>query len=247
MSREIKGKIAILYICTGKYEVFWKQFYKSSRKRLVPDYSKDYYVFTDAPSIYKEDQENIHKIEQKCLGWPYDTLMRFHMFLRVEEELKNYDYIFFFNANSYIPRKITAEEFLPEKEGLLFVQHPGLYDKKPEEYTFERNPESRAYIPPGEGKVYVCGGINGGRSAEFLEVIRELSHRIDEDLSKNIIAVYHDESQINRYVYEREGCKLLPPAYCYPEGWKIPFRKRIVILDKSKYFNDRELKQGKDG
>lgn len=243
--KEKKGKIAILYICTGKYEVFWKKFYKSSIKRLIPDYSKDYYVFTDAVSIYKEEQKNVHKIEQRCLGWPYDTLMRFHMFLQIEEELNTYDYIFFFNANSYIPRKITAQEFLPEKEHLLFVQHPGMYRSNPEEFTFERNPESRAYIPMGEGRVYVCGGINGGRSDEYLKVIRELKYRIDEDLSKDIIAVYHDESQINRYVYENEGYKLLPPSYCYPEGWKMPFPKKIIILDKSKYFNDREIKQGK--
>ena len=216
-------------------------------KRFIPDYSKDYYVFTDAENLHGEDRENVHKIEQNCLGWPYDTLMRFHMFLRIEEELKQYDYIFFFNANSYIPRKITAEEFLPEKEGVLFVQHPGMYNKKPEEYTFDRNPECRAYIPMGEGKVYVCGGINGGKSEAFLKVIHELSCRIDEDLSKEIIAIYHDESQINRYVYESENYKLLSPAYCYPQGWKIPFSKRIVILDKSKYFNDRELKQGKNG
>jgi len=82
MIKATKGTIAILYICTGKYDVFWKQFYKSCRKRFIPDYSKDYYVFTDAEILYKEEQGNVHKIKQECLGWPFDTLMRFQMFLR---------------------------------------------------------------------------------------------------------------------------------------------------------------------
>jgi len=95
--------------------------------------------------------------------------------------------------------------------------------------------------------VYICGGVNGGKSQEFLAVIEELKKRIDEDRKQGIIAIYHDESHINKYAYENPGYKLLPPSYCYPEGWKMPFKKNIMVLEKSKYFNVLELKQrGKD-
>lgn len=239
--------IAILYICTGEYRVFWKRFYLSFEKRFLKDCSKDYFVFTDATDLYRAEAENVHIIHQEQLGWPDDTLMRFHMFWRIREELKAFDYLFFFNANCYCRRKIDKKEFLPEKEGILFVQHPGMYNKTPEEFTYERNEASLAYIPMGEGNVYICGGVNGGKSQEFLAVIEELKKRIDEDKKQGIIAVYHDESHINKYAYENPGYKLLPPSYCYPEGWKMPFKKKIMVLEKSKYFNVMGLKQrGKD-
>lgn len=235
--------IAILYICTGEYHVFWKKFYSSFEKCFLSDCHKDYFVFTDATDIYQAETENVHIIYQKQLGWPDDTLMRFHMFWGIRDKLKLFDYIFFFNANCYCRRKISKKEFLPEKEGLLFVQHPGMYNKKPEEFTYERNEASLACIPMGEGKVYICGGVNGGKAQEFLIVIDKLRIRIEEDKQHGIIAVYHDESHINKYAYDHPVYKLLSPSYCYPEGWKIPFKKKIVILDKSKYFNDSELKK----
>lgn len=243
--RETEKKIAILYICTGQYAVFWEQFYKSFQKRFLKRSHKEYFVFTDAEHLYGGESSDVHLIFQKRLGWPYDTLMKFEMFSRITDELNRFDYIFFFNSNSYCKRRITEKEFLPEKENLLFVQHPGMYNKPAEEYTYERDEKSLAYIPAGEGTVYVCGGINGGRTEAFLQLILELKHRIEEDEKRGVIAIYHDESHINRYVYEKMDYKLLSPAYGYPEGWRIPFPKKIILLDKSKYFNDRALKQGK--
>ena len=246
MCKKGKPTIAILYICTGEYSVFWKTFYLSFEKRFLNDCSKNYFVFTDATDIYRAEAENVHIIYQKQLGWPDDTLMRFHMFWHIRERLRVFDYIFFFNANCYCRRKINKREFLPEKEGLLFVQHPGMYNKKSEEFTYERNKSSLAYIPMGTGEVYICGGVNGGKTQEFLLVIDELRRKIDEDKKRGIVAVYHDESHINKYAYVHPKYKLLSPSYCYPEGWKIPFKKKIIILDKSKYFNDKKLKGSVD-
>lgn len=242
MYKQETPHVAILYICTGQYIVFWKQFYRSFEKRFLPHCRKEYFVFTDAQDIYKKDDQSIHVIYQKQLGWPYDTLMRFHMFWEINTELRMFDYIFFFNSNCYCRGKISEDEFLPEKESLLFVQHPGMYHKKCEEFTYERCENSLAYIPMGEGDVYICGGINGGKTKEFLKLTNELKERTETDKQNGVIAVYHDESHLNRYAYEHKNYKLLPPSYCYPEGWKLPFKKKIIILDKSKYFNDRALK-----
>lgn len=244
---QAKEKIAILYICTGKYVVFWKQFYRSMEKRFLQQSIVEYFVFTDAASIYAEEDEHVHKVEQKLLGWPYDTLMRFDIFLTQEEQLKNYDYIFYFNANCFCKKVITEEEFLPRKEGILFTRHPGFYAKEANEFTYDRNPQSAAYIPEGKGSIYIAGGLNGGKREDYLTLIHTLDERIKSDLANDVIARYHDESQINRYLYEKmergDTFKLLDPGYCYPEGWKLPFVHKITILDKSRYFNDRALKE----
>ena len=73
-------------------------------------------------------------------------------------------------------------------------------------------------------------------------MIIELNKRIDEDYHKGIIAIWHDESHINKYIYEKGNYRLLSPAYCYPEGWELPFEKRILVLDKKKYLELDEKK-----
>ncbi len=236
-------KVAILYICTGEYVVFWKKFYQSMKRHFLADAETHYYVFTDAEYIYDENNPCVHKVYQKQLGWPYDTLRRFDMFLSVEEELKSYDFLFFFNSNLIIKKNIKSREFLPTPvEKLVFTIHPGQYASKKSDYTYERNPESTAYIPAGEGKVYVAGGLNGGESKAYLDMAKELQRRIAEDEKKGIIAIYHDESQINRYVYELKDYKLLHPGFLFPQDWKVPYPKMCLLLAKNKYINVNRIK-----
>ena len=65
------------------------------------------------------------------------------------------------------------------------------YNKKPKNYSYDRNPESTAYIPKGEGTYYICGGINGGKTEAYLQLVKELKKNINIDLDKNVIASYH--------------------------------------------------------
>ena len=84
-------RIGILYICTGKYDIFWKDFYLSAERYFMQDQSFiiEYYVFTDSPKLYdEENNKHIHRIKQKNLGWPDNTLKRFHIFLRIKEQLE---------------------------------------------------------------------------------------------------------------------------------------------------------------
>ena len=55
-----KPTIAILYICTGEYVLFWENFYASAEKHLLPDYEKHYFVFTDVAEIFMGHLPNIH-------------------------------------------------------------------------------------------------------------------------------------------------------------------------------------------
>lgn len=48
-------KIAILYICTGKYNQFWDGFYKSSEEYFLKGKAeKEYFVFTDNMELCKD-------------------------------------------------------------------------------------------------------------------------------------------------------------------------------------------------
>lgn len=237
-------KIAILYICTGQYIKFWKEFYKSFETYFLTQRDKEYFVFTDSHSLYDEENNSrIHRIEQKDLGWPGNTLFRFHMFVSIQEQLANFEYIFFMNANVVCMRNVTEEMFLPVQQDLLVVQHPSFYNYKPFEYSYDRNRKSNAYIPYWKGKVYVCGGINGGKTKAYIRLITELRNRIQADYNKGVIAKWHDESHLNHYILEHENYRLLTPSYCFPEGSKIPFEPILMVRDKEKVIDIDERKK----
>lgn len=236
-------KVAILYICTGRYSIFWEEFFKNSESFFLPNYEKHYFVFTDADDIYEKDNIRVHPIFEDTKEWPFVTLYRFKIFLKVETELREFDYIFFFNSNMRFLETI-GEEILPNiDEKLLGVQHPGGFGKTNVEFSYDRNIDSTAYIPYGEGTYYFMGGFNGGRGADYLELIKELNSNIDIDYNKNIIALWHDESHLNRYLLNR-NIKVLDASYGYPEGRKMPFKPKVIILDKTN-FGGHDFLRGK--
>jgi hypothetical protein len=234
----MKKTIGILYICTGKYNIFWKNFYKSCENFLLSkeEYVKEYFVFTDAESIEYEERRSVHRIYQEALPWPYITLQRFKIFNRSKELYEKVDYLYFFNANMLCVKNI-AEDFLPPKgKELSFLEHPGFFNKKKEEFTYERSMNSLAGIKEYEGKYYFAGGLSGGEKKAYLEMCTILEENIDEDLRRGKIALWHDESHLNRYAIDHQDTVYtLSPAYGYPEGWNIQFDAKIVIRDKTKY------------
>ena len=61
--------VAILYIATGRYTVFWDYFYKSAEKYLLPNCDKHYVLFTDNIELLNKQSEylNVSMIKQEAL------------------------------------------------------------------------------------------------------------------------------------------------------------------------------------
>lgn len=237
------GSIGILYICTGPYALFWKDFYESFEKKFLPDFKKNYYVFTDAEKIFAEESQHVKKIEIEPLPWPLITLFRFSTFLKIEDELKKFDYLMFSNANMMCNEIITPEEFLPRKNEVLSVTaHPGYYGKSIIEFPYERRKRSTAYIPWNCGKNYVIGAMFCGKSDAFIKMSKTLKYNIEEDLKKNLIAKWHDESQLNRYIVGKSGIRVLEPMYCYPCGMEVTYSKKIYAVSKQAKFDVKSFK-----
>lgn len=197
-------KIAILYICTGRYDVFWKDFFISCEKHLLPKMEKEvhYFIFTDSVSLYAKDSERVHVVYQEQLPWPLTTLKRFDIFQKARAQLLLMDYIYFFNANMLF-QKDVGEEIIPDgTHDLVFVLHPGFYNKDRINFTYEQNTESLAYIPSDSGEHYFMGGLNGGKASAYIEMIDDLKQRISKDEERDIVAIWHDESHLNRYAVD---------------------------------------------
>lgn len=227
--------IAILYICTGRYTRFFEGFYNSSEKYFLPDAQKTYFVWTDDESLGC-GLDNVNIYHKECAGFPADSLFRFETFLQAEEELKKFDYIYFFNANAEIKQKI-GNEILPDETGLSMGVWPGKAQARPTMfYPYERNKKSWAYVAPyGKEYIYYMGGLNGGTSEAYLNMVRELAHNIRDDYERGIVAKFHDQSHINAYL-RHHPCKKLGQEFCWPEEWtakgftpKNIFRNKVVL------------------
>lgn len=112
--------------------------------------------------------------------------------------------------------------------------HPGYYNRMSWVYPYERNKQSKAYIPPYRGHyVYYMGSLNGGTSEAFVNFAESCSQRVHDDYDKGIVACFHDESHLNYYMREVNG-EGLSPIYGCPEGAHNSSEAKIIIRDKVK-------------
>lgn len=245
----MKKSIGILYLCTGPYKLFWEDYYNSFEKNFLRDFEKHYYVFADEFNQGLEKYatvENVTLIHIDAMPWPLITLLRFHYFLTIEDLLKRHDYLMFTNANIVCDDIVTAEEFLPDVQKgqtMSYCQHPGYYGKKAKyNYPYDRNKKSNAYIPYNCGEHYVIGAMFAGKADAFLRMSHILNDRIEDDLKHNVIARWHDESQLNRYIVGKNDYKLLSPSYCYPVGFDLQVERKISGVSKQAKFDVQTFK-----
>lgn len=219
-------KVGLLVMATGKYTVFLGNLLTSADIYFLPDHDRTYFVFTDGQV---PASDHIVRIEQKRLGWPFDTMMRFDVYLNAASYFADYDYLFACDADMLFVDRV-GDEILGAR---VATQHPGyaLPDQRHDDY--ERNVLSKAYIAPNEGSFYFAGGFFGGTVREFLTMARICTNNILIDLERNVIAKWHDESHLNRYFIDYPPTVILSPSYCYPDIWDLPFAKKLLALTKN--------------
>jgi histo-blood group ABO system transferase len=219
---------ALLVIATGDYIKYAENMIKSAKIHLLNG-EFDVYLFTDKTTDLEE--VNVINIEHK--PWPYPTLMRYHIILEQMDILKKYDYLYYCDADMLFVDEVGEEIF----GDIVVVSHPGFYMKDKSQYSYEEKRESTAFIDKESGKGYFAGGFNGG--AKYLDMALQIKTMIDLDSLNNIVAVWHDESYLNKYV-NMYGCDfVLTPSYCYPdkkedaENWGITqFKPRLLAITK---------------
>ena len=126
----------------------------------------------------------------------------------------------------------VGEEILTD---LLGVQHPGFWEESKRSGTPEPRKESTAYVEPNKIKQYCCGGFNGGKPINFLTMSEVIANNINKDAESDIVALWHDESQINKYFLERlDMVHTYGSEYAFPEVFKdyCQFSPKIVHLAK---------------
>lgn len=200
------NKIGILFIGIGIYNKFWNDFYDTVNRNFCISSVKFFYVFTDDVTLYENKlHENVSIHPVKDRGWILNVMRKSDFFLEIEEILKCNDFIFHLNGNYKVLSPIFDSEILPvEKNEWLSVLSFDFYTNiSPDNYTYDRNPCSQAYIPFGGGKYYFQSGFYGGRTQYFLEMTHWVKKKTDIDLLHKIIPLFHDESYVNKYLLHR--------------------------------------------
>jgi histo-blood group ABO system transferase len=219
--------IGLLIIATNKYDVFVKPLIESARNFFLKNHKVTFYVFTDSPKLI-DLGDDVILINQEHKPWPYMTLLRYKIFNHNKDRFSNEDFLYYIDADMLFFDEV-GDEILGD---LVATIHPGFLGGRgtPEEF----NHASTAYVSRQENMTYFAGGFNGGERTNFLKMSEVIDKNIDIDLEKNIIAIWHDESHINRYFINNKPTLTLSPSYCYPESWVLNgYTKKIIALDKN--------------
>jgi histo-blood group ABO system transferase len=214
---------ALLIIATGeRYHRFIEPLLESARRYFVPH---DSVLWTDSADSKSWSATQV--ITKKPLGFPGETLNRYSTIISAYNILLNYKHLYYVDVDMLFVDHVDPT--LSEVDGLVATLHPGFVGT---EGTPERRKESRAYIEPGSDNHYFCGGFNGGSTMAYLNMAAELAVDIEVDRENGITAIWHDESHLNRYLFDHPPALILNPSYCYVEGSESPRHRILIALSK---------------
>jgi histo-blood group ABO system transferase len=203
--------VLFITIATGNY---YSKFIPDLYESMVKYFNFDFKLLCLTDDTNTDN--NIIKKHIKHAKWPYSTLMRYHHILHYVEDIKKYDFIFYIDSDMKICDYISYSDIVSSRVGIL---HPGFYHSVRSEFTYETNKKSKAYIKSNEGIHYYQGCLHGGSRETFLDMCNTIKNNIDEDLKRNIIALWHDESHLNRYFIDNPPSLSLSPDFAVPENW----------------------------
>lgn len=241
-------KIGIVYLATGAYNKFWKDFYRTCEQFFCVDAEKGYELFTDSPkNIGCVPSANVHVRRIEDLGWIVNTSYKSEYICNIRKELEEYDYVFYINSNFFFTAPINAQEVLPDASNdyLTALSFDHYLKVDVSNYPYDRNPNCLAYIPIGQGKRYYQGGFYGGRTEEMLILSDWCKEAIAQDFSKKVIARFHDESYINRYLLDKNP-KVLNDEYALQHIWPYYGPYKAIVRNKEEVLGTQTLGQLKD-
>lgn len=224
-------KICILTIATNKYINFVQKLYDNIEEFFLPGHEKTCLLFTEHEC---EVTDNVRVSHIQHEPWPIPTLKRYNYFAKEKDFILQHDYCFYFDVDMRID-SIVGNEVLSD---LVVTKHFYKIRENVDQFSYERNPNSLSYIPFGQGKSYYAGGFNGGKTEKFIEMSEVIANNVNKDLENSIIAIWHDESHMNRYMIDNPPSLELSPEYCYPEpelgiAKKLNYNPKIIALLKN--------------
>ena len=233
-------KICIITIATNKYIQFVERLLNDIEENFLSEHEIQCLLFTDQEV---ETSENVKVSQIKHKIWPEPALKKYNYIYSEKEYLRNFDYLYLFDADVGIVNKVGKEVL----QDLVGVLHPYKILEDKQFYPYEKRVQSTAYVEDKDHNKYYAAAFVGGKSNNFLEMSRIISERVFQDEQNGIIAKWHDESHLNKYFNENPPFDL-SPSYMFPEeligNSQYPYEPKIVALKKESSFNQEKIEMG---
>ena len=234
LARQPKGvyNVGLNIVAIAKYTKFLQPLITSADKYFMRDHNVTYFIISDKLDEVAKVKTKCHivSIMEKNQGWPNNTLVRFQFISKHRDIYHDMNFMFQVDADMLFVSSFNSEAF-GSRVGTL---HPYFYNEQRSKFTYDRNPKSTAYVKPSEGEYYFAGGVLGGCQSEVITMADTIVRNILTDLHKYYyIALWHDESHVNRYFIDHPPTKVLSPEYCIPEGSEWSMKQRLLALNKN--------------
>ena len=205
-------------------------------------------VFTDNPEAAEKFARSLSNTSVKVFEippykWPEATLLRYQIFESHMDEL-NFDILMHLDADMLFassPWDRIRKQLI--SSSICLVEHPGFWRPmgKRRIFLYLSNPLLRlrdlrlklkiggigaweirrissAYVEKNLRRTYVCGGTWFGLNVPVVDLLKTLAENVRLDLDKKIIAVWHDESHLNKWSAENLH-SFENPELCFDETY----------------------------
>ena len=191
----------------------------------------------------------INSFQIPSYGWPEATLLRFHLMLEHWSHVSG-SIVMYLDADTKIVSPINFQDLSqfcnhPLSNGITPVLHPGYYKRSPALNLifrtrfgpWETNRKSTAYVSSNLREHYVCGGVFWGLHDSFHQLCVEIKSQIDKDSNNKIVAKWHDESHLNKWL-TTHPTMLATPEWAYAPGYRNlrKLQPRIAVVHKPSSF-----------
>ncbi|KAM4695617.1 histo-blood group ABO system transferase-like [Rhinophrynus dorsalis] len=232
-------RVGITVFAIKKYVDFIKTFIETAEQFFMVGHKVNYYVFTDrindVPNITLKEERGLVILEVPSYQRWQDVSMRRMEMIRDHARtrfINEVDYLVCVDVDMRFSDDVGVE-ILSDVFGTL---HPSFYGASRKSFTYERRPESQAFIPTDEGDFYYAGGFFGGTVKEVYKLTNYCHSVMMADKEKQIEAVWHDESYLNKYFLYHKPTKILSIEYLWDNDFGVPGilkRRRFVAVRKN--------------
>lgn len=203
--------IGIVILATNSYFVLGLRFINRFNRYYKGKRPVTFYFFSDEDPInYLPNDKNVKYFFDEHKNWQDGTNSKFKNIVSVQDDLlENTEYVYYFDADTNINHDFTEDWFLGD---LVGGEHYGNRSWLKDGAGFDRNPQSKAYVPEDSKRPYTYhyGAFFGGRTHLLLNFCKTL---IDYQIADKKIGYepgVNDESYINGYFHFN------PPTYTVP-------------------------------
>lgn len=241
----------ILLVATNNYVDYAHGLISSIHKNLFTESQGQVLIFTDQPDLFinsGSSRVELQTIEIPSYGWPEATLLRYQFFENYWSSVKG-QIVMYIDVDTFIASEVQIYDAFPSltESSIAMVRHPGfmrvslweaLVARGPNG-TWETNPQSTAFVNLFKRRTYVAGGVWLGNKDAIYKMIVNLRQNVEDDLSKDFIAKWHDESHLN-YWAANNKVRYLSPAWAYAPGYKNmkSLEPIIELVHKPQHFFD---------